>query len=74
MGMAAILVMLPGLFEQTFVPLSHGDFIYNLALIGPVVSEENMFKECGPQTTQTDRRRRPTCTYPINSPMNLRLR
>ena len=47
MGMAAILVMWPGPFEQTFVPPSHGDSVWNLASIGPVVSEENMFKECG---------------------------
>ena len=50
MGMVAILVMWPGLFEQTFVPPSHGDFIWNFASIGPVVSEK-MFKECGCQTT-----------------------
>ena len=50
MGMAAILVMWPGPFEQTFVPPSHGDSIWNLASIGPVVSEEKMFKECGQQT------------------------
>ena len=53
MGMAAILVMWPGLFEQTFVPQSHGDSIWNLASTGPVVSEEKMFK-CG---RRTDRRR-----------------
>ena len=52
-GMAATLVMWPGPFEQTFVPPSHGDFIWNLASICPVVSEEKMFKECG---RQTDRR------------------
>ena len=69
MGMAAILVMWPGPFEQIFVPPSHGDSIWNLASIGPVVSEE-MFKECGQQTT--DRQRRPT--YPISSPMSLWLR
>ena len=62
MGMAAILVMWPGPFEQTFVAPSHRSFIWNLTLIGPVVSEE-MFKDCG--------RRR---TYPISSPMSLRLR
>ena len=51
MGMAAILVMWP--FEQTFVPPSHGGFIWNLTLISQVVSEEKMFKdekmfkECG---------------------------
>ena len=47
MGMAAILVMWPGLFEQIFVPPSHGDSIWNLASIGPVVSEDKMFKERG---------------------------
>ena len=50
MGMAAILVTWPGLFEQTFVPPSHGDSIWNLASNGPVVSEEKMFKECGRRT------------------------
>ena len=29
MGMVAILVMWPGLFEQTFIPPSHGDSIWN---------------------------------------------
>ena len=47
MGMAAILVMWPGPFEQTFVPPSHGGSIWNLTLIGQAVSEEKMFKECG---------------------------
>ena len=46
MGMVAILVMWPGPFEKTFVPPSHGDSIWNLASIGPVVSKEKMFKEC----------------------------
>ena len=45
--MAATLVMWPGPFEQTFVPPSHGGSIWNLTLIGQVVSEEKMFKECG---------------------------
>ena len=48
--MVAILVMWPGQFEQTFVAPFHGDSIWNLASIGPVVSEEKMFKECGRQT------------------------
>ena len=51
MGMAAILVMWPGPFEQTFVHLSHRCSIWNLTLIGPVVSEEKMFKECGRRRT-----------------------
>ena len=49
MGMVAILVKWPGPFEQTFVPPSHGDSIWNLGSIGPVVSEK-MFKECGRRT------------------------
>ena len=51
MVMVAILVMWPGPFEQTFIPPSHGDSIWNLASIGPVVSEKKTFKECGRQTT-----------------------
>ena len=50
MDMAAILVMWPWLFEQTFVPPSHGGFIWNLTLIGQAVSEEKMFKEFGRRT------------------------
>ena len=50
MGMVAILVLWPGPFEQTFAPPSHGDSIWNLASIGPVVSEEKTFKECGRRT------------------------
>ena len=46
MGMAAILVMWPGPFEQTFVPAS----IWNLSLIGPVVSEEKMFENVDGRT------------------------
>ena len=49
-GMAAIPAMWLGPFEQTFVPPSHGDSVWNLASTGPVVSEEKMFKECGRQT------------------------
>ena len=51
MGMAAILVMWPGTFEQTFVPPSNRSSIWNLTLIGPVVSDEKMFKECGRRRT-----------------------
>ena len=50
MSMAAILVKWAGLFEQTFVPPSHGGSIWHLTLIGQAVSEEKMFKECGRQT------------------------
>ena len=53
MGMVTILVMWPRPFEQTFVPQSHGDSIWNLASIGPEVSEEKMFKECGSQEVMT---------------------
>ena len=44
MGKAAILVMWPRLFEQIFIPPSHRHSIWNKTLIGPVVSEEKMFK------------------------------
>ena len=54
MGMAAVLVMWPGTFEQTFVPPSHSSPIWNLTLIGPVVSEEKMFKECGRRRRRTN--------------------
>ena len=44
MGMAAILIMWSGPFEQIFVPLSKWCSIWNLATIGPVVSEEKTFE------------------------------
>ena len=53
MGVAAILVMWPGPFEQTFVPVSEEVSIWNLSLIGPVVSEEKMFENVD---GRTDRR------------------
>ena len=65
MVVAAILVMWPRPFEQTFVPTSYGVSIWNLSLIGPVVSEEKMFEN-------VDGRR--SDWYTINSPMSLRLR
>ena len=40
MGGAVILVMWPRPPEQTFVPSSYGGSIWNMALIGPAVSEE----------------------------------
>ena len=48
-GVAAILVMWPEPFEQTFIPPSHGGSIWNLTLTGQAVSEK-MFKECGRRT------------------------
>ena len=51
MGMAAIMVMWPRPFEQTFVPPSRGGSIWNLTLIGQAVSEKNLFKDCGRQPT-----------------------
>ena len=44
MGMVAILVMWPEVFEQTYVPPSQGDSTWNLASIGQVVIEEKEFK------------------------------
>ena len=58
---------LSGPFEQIFVFPSHGDSIWNLASIGPVVSEEKMFKEC---RQQMDNGGLPI----LSSPMSLRLR
>ena len=57
MCVAAILVMWPGPFEQTFVLLSKGVSIWNLSLIGPVASEE-MFENVDGRTT--DGRREPS--------------
>ena len=51
MGMAAILVMWPGPFEQTFVPPSQGGSRWNLVSIGPVVSEEKTFENVDKHTT-----------------------
>ena len=44
MGMAAILVMWAGPFEQCFIPLSYGASTYNMATNGPAVSKEMKFK------------------------------
>ena len=44
MGMAAILVMWPGPFEQLFVPPTPGGYIWNLVTIDPEVSEEKLFE------------------------------
>ena len=55
MGVRAILVMWPWSFEQTFVPASLGVPIWNLNLIGPVVSEEKMFEFVDGRTTDDGR-------------------
>ena len=44
MGMVAILVMWSRCPEQTFVPLTHGGSTWNLAWIGPAVSEKKIFE------------------------------
>ena len=44
MGMAAILVMWPGPFEQLFVLPIPGGYIWNFVTIGLVVSEEKSFE------------------------------
>ena len=60
MGMAAILVMWPGPFEQTFIP--HPMEAPNeIWLIGQAISEEKIFKECERRRTTTDGQR----TQPI---------
>ena len=52
MGMAAMLVIWPRLFEQLFVPNGPGDCIWNLVKIGPVVSEEKSFEIVDGRTTE----------------------
>ena len=44
MGMVASLVMWPGPFEQSFIPLSHGGSTWNVASIGIAVSQEKKFE------------------------------
>ena len=44
MGMAAILIMWSGPFEQLFVPPTHGSYIWTLVTIGPTVSQEKSFE------------------------------
>ena len=68
MNVAAILVMWPGPFEQTFVPPSSGGSTWNLTLIGRAVSEEKMFKECGRRRTTDDDGRKTEPAYTISSP------
>ena len=51
MGMAAMLVMGPGPFEQLFFPKGPGGCIWNLVAIGPVVSEEKSFEIVDRRTT-----------------------
>ena len=63
MGMAAILVMWPEPFEQLFVPLIPGGYIWNLVTIGPVVSEEKSF-----EIVDGWRRRTTEPAYTISSP------
>ena len=52
MGMAAILVIWPKPFEQTFVPPSQGGSTWNLASIGPVVSEKKFETHTHTRTTE----------------------
>ena len=78
MGMAAMLVMWPRLFEQLFFPKGPGGCIWNLVAIGPVVSEEKSFEivdgrrttDDGRRTTdgRTDGRRTTEPAYTISSP------
>ena len=75
MDVAAILVMWSRPREQTFVPLSHGGFIWNLALIDPVVLEKKIF-ENGGRTTEygqrTDNGRTKDHGYTVSSPVSLK--
>ena len=72
MGMAAILVMWPEPFEQTFVPLSQVGSLWNLASIGPVVSEEKMFENVDIHTpTHTYGWQRPTYTIKLTDELKI---
>ena len=64
MSMAAIMVMWPGLFEQTFVFPSHGGSLWNVTSIGLMALEEKMFENVD------DGLQGPT--YSISSPMSLK--
>ena len=72
MGMAAMLVMWPRLFEQLFVPKVPGRCIWNLIEIGLVVSEEKSFEIVdGRRATDgrtTDGPRTTEPAYTISSP------
>ena len=71
---AVILIMWPGPFKQTFVPLSRWDATWNLTFIGLVVSkEEDVWKYW--QTTDYRRQTTPTePTHNISPPVSQRLR
>ena len=58
MGMSAILVIWPELFEQTFVPPIPMRLHMNLVSIDLLVSEIKMFEECGRRWTDADGRRK----------------
>ena len=65
----AILVMWSGPVERTFIPPCKEGSTWNLASIGPVVSEEKMFENVD---IHTHGRQRPS--YTMSSPVSLRLR
>ena len=71
MGMAPILVICPGSFEQTVVRLSHWGSLWKLALIGSAVFEEKMLEEYGRRTDDDDGRTMER-GYNISSPMSLK--
>ena len=54
MGVAAVLVMLPRSRKQTFAIPAQKDFTLNLASIGPVVSDEQMFENVDVGRTTDD--------------------
>ena len=56
MGIAAILAKWPGPLEQIFVPPSQRGSIWNLAILGPVVSEEKIFENVDFTHIHTDDR------------------
>ena len=55
-GVAAILVMWPRCREQNIVSPTQGGSTYNLALVGPVLSEKKIIDHCERPTEDDGRR------------------
>ena len=70
MDMVAILIMWPDVLVKPLFPFAHEGSIWNLALMGPVVSEEKTYDECG---QWTDGRWMKEPAYTVSSPMSLKV-
>ena len=74
MGVTAIFVMWPRCSTQTLVPSTHWGSIWNLALIGPVISEEKQFQvwTTDDDGRTDDDRQMTEPAYTISSAMSLK--